>query len=206
MGSAVIYGISLLLIPLVAFFVINADWQFDIPLINITYKPWRLFLVIASIPSLFAFIILIFLPESPKFVLGQGDKAKAYEILQKMHRINNGSGSEFETFEIFEEPESIANRQRILSCKESQFPLLNSIWNQTAPLFKPPHLFSTVLICAIQFVVFATSNGFYMFVPEILNKMANNLDSFIDQRIPMCEVINMKPTINMTSIDLSEVS
>lgn len=137
--------------------------------------------------------MVLFLPESPKFLLGQGNKEQAYEILKEMNRINNGKNSEFEAFEINQEVESTENQQRILNCTESRFPLLNSVWIQTAPLFKPPHLISTVLICTIQFGIFATGNGFYMFFADILNKMASNLSSYTNQRISMCEVINMKP-------------
>lgn len=153
-------------------------------------------------PGLLSFVILLFLPESPKFVHSQGDKAKAYAILQKMYRINNGSNSELEKFEIIEEPESIANRKRILNCKESRFPLLSSIWYQTAPLFKRTHRFSTILICTIQFGIYATSNGFYIFAVEVLNKMASNLDSFVDQRIAMCDTIHMKP-VNSSTVGVS---
>lgn len=205
MGSAVIFGISCLLLPMIAWLVINQDWQLYIPLIDLTYKPWRLFLVVCSLPGLLAFFILIFLPESPKFVLGQGDKHGAYEILEKMNRVNNGKSSQLELFEIFEEAESIENRQRILDSKKSRFPLLTSVCIQTAPLFKPPHLFSTCLICSIQFGIYATSNGFYMFFAEILNRMATNLDNFDDTRMSMCDIINMK-SINMTAIELNEVS
>lgn len=201
MASSVMYGMTLIFVPLTAYLVINQEWQFYIPFINITYKPWRLFIVVCGIPSAASFITLLFLPESPKFILSQGNKEQAYEIIAKMYRINNGKQSEFEIFEIFEEPESVENRQRILKCRDSRFPLLKSIWIQTAPLFKRPHLFSTALLCFIQFGVFATSNGFYIFVVEILNKMSANLDSFIDQRMSMCDAINMKP-INVTTIDL----
>lgn len=45
MGSAVIFGIACFIVPLLAWIVINQDWQFNIPFIDITYKPWRLFLV-----------------------------------------------------------------------------------------------------------------------------------------------------------------
>lgn len=205
MGSAIIFGIACILMPLFAWIVINQDFQFDIPIINITYKPWRLFLVVGSLPGLLSFVVLLFLPESPKFVLDQGDKMQAYEILRKMHRINNGKNSEFELFEIFEESESIENRRRIEEGRKSRFPLLTSVWIQTVPLFKPPHLFSTVLICTIQFGIYATSNGFYMFFAEILNKMASNLDNFVDHRISMCDVINMN-RVNLTAISLQEVS
>lgn len=143
--------------------------------------------------GLLAFFILLFLPESPKFVLGQGDKKGAYEILRKMHRMNVGTHVQFETFEIYEELESIENRKRIVESKQSRFPLLTSVWIQTTPLFRPPHLFSTILVCGIQFGIYFTSNGFYMFFADILNRMATNLDDFIEPRMSMCEVLHMKP-------------
>lgn len=131
----------------------------------------------------------MFLPESPKFVLGQGDKAGAYEILQKMYRINKGRNAVFDDFEIFEEPESIANRQRILKAKQGRFPLYESVCLQTAPLFRKPYLGSTILICTIQFGIYATSNGFYMLVPEILNEVSSSVTSYTEQRMDMCEII-----------------
>lgn len=204
MGSALIYGISCLLLPLIAWFIINQDWEFYVPFIGLTYKPWRLFIVVCGIPGLLASILLIFLPESPKFVLGQGNKMEAYEILQKMNRWNNGKENQLELFEIYEETESVENRRRIADSKDSRFPLLKCVWVQTVPLFKPPHLATTLLICTIQFGIYATSNGFYMFFAEILNKMATNLDSFTEQRMDMCDIINMKP-VNMSAIQLNDL-
>lgn len=142
--------------------------------------------------GLLAYFILLFLPETPMFVLTKGDKSGAYQILQQMHRINTGKSDEFEVFDIYEELESVENRNRIMESKKSRFPFLKSVWIQTAPLFQPPYLFSTILVCTIQFGIYATSNGFYMFFADILNRMATNLDSFTEPRISMCEVINMK--------------
>lgn len=199
MGSALLFGISCLFLPLIAWFVINQDFQFYVPYIDLEYKPWRLFLVVCSVPGLLAALFLIFLPESPKFVLGQGRNFEAYEILRKMNRWNNGRKNELELFEIYEEAESIENRRRLLDSKDSRFPLLTTVWIQTAPLFKPPHLGATLLICTIQFGIYATSNGFYMFFAHILNTMASKLHSFTEQRMMMCDIINMKP-VNATAI------
>lgn len=204
MGSAVIFGLSCSLLPLIAWMVINHDWQFAIPLIGIIYKPWRLFLIVCSLPGFIVFVILIFLPESPKFVLSQGKPMEAYKILQTVNRVNNGKNSQLELFEIYEEMETIENRKRIEESKKSRFPLLTSVWIQTAPLVKPPHLLTTILICTIQFSIFATSTGFYMFFAEILNKMATNLDNFVDQRMMMCDIIHMKSAqFNGTSNEVS---
>lgn len=113
MGSAMIFGITCLLLPLIAFGIINQDWQFYIPIVDIVYKPWRLFLIVCSLPGLLATIALLFLPESPKFVLSKGDQATALKIVQQVNRWNNGKNAELNIMEIYEEPESNENRRAI---------------------------------------------------------------------------------------------
>lgn len=168
--------------------IINQEWQFDI--FTLTYKPWRLYLALCSVPGLISFLITTYLPESPKFILGQGKQAETYDILQKMNRLNNGKDSELESFEVCEEIESIENRKRILAIKDSRYPFLASVWHQTAPLFKRPYLASTLLVCLIQFCIFYTSQGFNVFYAEILNKMAINAHG--NQRAMMCDIISVK--------------
>lgn len=146
-----------------------------------------------------SFLIISFLPESPKFVLSQGRQLEAYQILQKMNRINNGRGSPLEPFELYEEPESIESRQRSTKSKSSQFPLLRSIWIQTSPIFKS-YLCPTMLLCFMQFSIYSVTHGFAMFLPEILNRMATNTNDYFHDRGMMCDLIHMKPKINETSI------
>lgn len=205
MGCSIIYSSFCITFPLAAWVVINGDWSFQVPLIDLTYRPWRLFMVVAGLPGFVAALVLIFLPESPKFVLSQGNKQATYEILKKMHRWNNGKKVQFEEFGIIEEAGSIETRQRNLQIQNSRFAMLKTIWNQTAPLFKPEYLRATILFCVIQFGIFAVTQGFFMFFAEILNRMAYNLDSFYDQRIMMCDVINMKMK-NATGIESDEVN
>lgn len=203
MGSALIFGVSCLLLPLMAYTVINQEWLIEVPLFDVVYKPWRLFVVVCGLPGLIASLAFFLLPESPKFVLGTGDQMEAIKIVEKMSRWNNGKQTELEIFEICEEVESIRNRQRIANNKNVRFSLVKSVWSQTAPLVREPYLGSTLLICVIQFGIYATSNGFYMFFADILNQMANNLDSFKEQRIKMCDVINMNYK-NQTNISTND--
>lgn len=197
MLAAIICGVYCLILPITAWIVINQDWYWDVPIIGITYKPWRLFLIICSLPGFFASLALFLIPESPKFTLGQGDENRAIRALKKVNRWNNGKNSELDIVELLEEPESIENREKHLANKNGRFPLINSIWSQTVPLFKPPYLGRTLLICLIQFITYATANGFYMFFTEILNRMANNLNGDDDVRMPMCDIINMNTTQSM---------
>lgn len=171
----------------------HGNWEFHVPLLNITYKPWRLFLVVCGLPGFIAFLILCWLPESPKFVLSMGKQFEAYHILQTMNRVNNGKDAKLERFQILEESESIENRRRISEFRKGRFPLLSSIWNQTAPLFRPPYLNRTLLICFIQFWGYFTANGFYMLYAEVLNRMVRNVQDPWTQRVLVCDLIKMKP-------------
>lgn len=71
MASSVIFGVSCLSLPLMAWLIINQKWSFVIPLIDVTYKPWRLFQLCCGLPSLICGISTFFLPESPKFTFSQ---------------------------------------------------------------------------------------------------------------------------------------
>lgn len=200
MITSIISGILSLSLPIFAGLVINQNWQFSIPLIGIIFKPWHLFFIVCSLPGLITFLILIFLPESPKFVLGQGEKSTAYEILRRIYEMNTRKDAEFETFEMIEEPESIeCRRLRLEHAQKSRCPFLTNVWMQTIPLFKPPYLLATILLCGIQFSIYWTSNGLFMYFVDILNRMAINLEKIQQQRMPMCEIINFK-SMEMTEV------
>lgn len=200
MATPMVFGTFCLTIPILAWFCINLNWQFDVPFLDLTYKPWRLFIIVCALPAFISALALCFLPETPKFVLSQGDQTGAYEILRNINRWNNGKNAPFDSFEIQEEAESIANRQRNMKNKDSRFGMLKTIWHQTAPLFKRPYLKSTVFLCMTQFSVYFACNGFYMFFAEIVNKMSTNLDDFYNQRIMMCDAINMKANVTATEL------
>lgn len=194
MVSGVLLSVICILLPISAYGVINQSWEFYIPWIGVTYKPWRLFFIVCALPELIAFVILLFIPESPKFLLDNGKSDEAYNVLQKMNRWNNGKHSQLEPFQIVNE-----NQKR-----NDGVTLINSVWNQTIPLFKPPLLRSTILICAVQFSFLYTAQGVNVFFVDILNKIAVNSENLVDNRMSMCDIINMKPTQLITTLDAAK--
>ena len=206
MCASVVFGIFCILLPGIAWVVINEEWEFYIPVIDIVYKPWKLFLVVCALPALMCSLALLVLPESPKFVLAQGNQAETIQILQKINRWNNGGkkAKPLEITEIFEEFEAIENRKKIAENKNSRFPLLKQVWDQTAPLFQRPHLKTTMLACTIQFAIFATSNGMYMWFPDILNRMATRMSVNPTERVTLCNVVySTRP--NVTAMQAEEM-
>lgn len=50
------------------YLILNQDLSFQVPMLNIEYKPWRMYLVACSLPSLLCAVAVLFFPESPKFL------------------------------------------------------------------------------------------------------------------------------------------
>jgi MFS transporter, VNT family, synaptic vesicle glycoprotein 2 len=193
MGASFVFGIGCISLPLIAYLVINQEWEFVLPYLDIEYKPWRLFIVVCAMPSLLSGLVLTCLPESPKFLLSQGQKTEALEILKMIYRINTGDKAEnFKVYALLEEQEPQA--KKLFGFQENSskgfMGLLRLIYNQTAPLFMPPHLSKTMIACLLQFGIFATSNGMYMFFPDILNRIATYMEENPGKQMKICEILN----------------
>lgn len=207
MCASVIFGLFCILLPGIAWLVINQSWEFDMPLFGIAFKPWKLFLIVCGLPSLTCSIAFFFLPESPKFVLSQGNQEKTIEILQKINRWNNGveQAKPLQIREIYEEMESIENRRKKFENSKSSFSLLKSMWAQTAPLFMGEHLRTTFLACTIQFGIFVTSNGMYMWFPDILNRMAANVLENPGEKISLCNIVYLtRPNVSAITAEIKD--
>lgn len=175
--AAFVFGVICLCLPLLAFVVLNQDWEIYIAVIDLYYKPWRLFLVICGLLSAICGTCMFFLPESPKFVftsvslivqresdrlmgLLQGDEAKTLKILEKIYRINNCSGDGYNVNEILKDSDYTDAVNQLTARQECCFfETFKLMWKQTAPLFQGQLLKNTLIACSVQFMIFVTSNG-----------------------------------------------
>lgn len=71
MTASFIYGLACCYMPILGFFVLNRTFHFHIPIFNILYKPWRFYLLFCGLPSLVCAIVVLFIPESPKFTFSK---------------------------------------------------------------------------------------------------------------------------------------
>lgn len=91
MGASFIFGLFCIGLPILAWICLSYNWEFNIPYIGVIYKPWRLFILICGLPGLFCTFLLLFIPESPKYVLLEGKEKEAIAILKSIF-IRNGKG------------------------------------------------------------------------------------------------------------------
>lgn len=195
MWASVVFGITTGVMPLLAWQVINRSWSFVIPILSIHFKPWRLFVIVCGLPSLISGLGLLPVPESPKYVLGQGRQAETIQILQQVYRLNGGIGREnlpLQIGAIIEEQESVAFRMKNFATGTSSdgvWFVFRSMWTQTVPLFQKGALKITLLASVLQFGIFSNSSGVYLWLPEVLNRMNNFMSENPGVKWKMCDII-----------------
>lgn len=136
-------------LPGFAWLILPAQWAFEIPFLGIFFRPWRLLVISYGLPSVLFMLCILYLPESPKFLLNEGRVDEALMALKKMYRVNTrNSEDDFPVSSILLEEET--------DIKTTKISFLQSVWQQTVPLFKKPLALKTFMMCALQFGVFVS--------------------------------------------------
>ncbi|XP_058461551.1 synaptic vesicle glycoprotein 2B-like [Malaya genurostris] len=191
MGASFINGIGCLLLPGIAYLVVNHEWEFTIPVLSIVYRPWRLFLVVCGLPSLVCGLALLGLPESPKFVLHQGNMQASIDTIRWMHRVNNGKTVlplSIDRILADEDDKQFEERCGVLSKSKGFRAKIELVWEQTAHLFRKPYFNIIAIVCFLHFGTYFTSHGMYMFFPEILNQMVESTAAGV-REATVCNVV-----------------
>ena len=81
-------AITGLIQPILGLFIITMEWKFVLFHGYFVYAPWRLYMLILSSLSLICFILINFLPESPKFLFSVGKHEEALSVLNKINDTN----------------------------------------------------------------------------------------------------------------------
>ena len=144
---------------------------FHLPFGLIYFNNWRLYLFISMIPTLVGFCIMIFMPNSLRFVLMKKDKRNVLVVLEKIDRINScyllchrSTNQQYHTLE------SVINRIDIDNSK------LNAIQHKQdhfiqhfRTLMKPPWRKRLFLLSITYFGYLFSDQGFLIWLPTVLS-------------------------------------
>lgn len=92
--SATFVAIASMIIAALPWAVLEMQWAYYIPLLDIIWKPWRLLIILYGLPGFISATALLFLPESPKFLWSVGKSDEALNILKRMYEINTGKSQD----------------------------------------------------------------------------------------------------------------
>ncbi|XP_011177278.2 LOW QUALITY PROTEIN: synaptic vesicle glycoprotein 2B-like [Zeugodacus cucurbitae] len=202
-GGSFISAAVAILIPIMAGIFINQDFEVYVPYIDIVFKPWRSYFLAFGVPGLICGLIMFFLPESPKYLLSAGKPEEAIEVLKLMHRINIGSkdpDSVYTVTTLLPDADTPMAKVKGLEKKNIFASIMQSMWQQTAPLFMREHLRKTVLSSLILYIIFFSAHGVYMWFPYILNNTMQYTEKFTEPK-RICDIIKFVQSGNLTSVD-----
>ncbi|CAG9578976.1 unnamed protein product [Danaus chrysippus] len=147
------------IVPLLAWGVLPLDFRSDFGLYY--YRPWRLLAALYSTFFIISAIIMSFGPESPKYLVSQGNHNESLRVLQTIYAKNKGKEASDYPVKRLKMPEQKSGSQSFLL----------SLKDQSLPLLKPPYLKWMCLNGFLFFGIFATLNGLYMWLPDVLNRV-----------------------------------
>ncbi|XP_026498449.2 synaptic vesicle 2-related protein-like [Vanessa tameamea] len=178
-----------------AYFILSLDFAFDLGFI--IFKPWRLLALVLALPLGISLVLANYFCESPKFVLNSGHERRAVKLLTK---ISERNGIKVNTY-----PVKRVVLHETTSLRKKDYSLLQSLMDQTFPLFKPPLLYRIVQLFYITTVVYATNNGFYAWFPLVMETFNTGNDKNVAAD-NLCGLISNYKELNNNEMCITSVT
>ncbi|XP_063241737.1 synaptic vesicle glycoprotein 2C-like isoform X2 [Bacillus rossius redtenbacheri] len=183
-----------LLVPAVAWAVIPQPWSwkiFDL----ITYNSWRVYMLIVTLPTLIACILLFFSCETPKFLMAAGKDDQALQVLRKMYSVNTGKDPD--TYPV----KFLTTRKisRVLApdlSHKSVFSVIRRGFCRMKPLFKTPLLPRALLIFTLNFGAIYGVNTLKQWLPQLFatieeyDHLQVELNITSSRGVSLCEMVD----------------
>lgn len=171
------------------------------------YNSWRIFLLLCATPSFLVAALLFYLPESPKFLIMQGKKDKALNILRTIFVTNTGQTKDYYPVkellvdERFVMPAVIttnnggsdmlknSNGDIEAAKKRGKYSIMfSNIADNSKELFAPPILKFTTISILINFTFHIGYYGLMMWFPELFNRFDEYSRAHPDESATVCQV------------------
>lgn len=156
--------------------MLSADWSLHIT-DEFLFKPWRLIILCNLLPGFVGTLMLIPFPESPKFLLSQGNQAGAVKAIDWIAKVNRGI--DLRTFLNITGPLHIRSEdddeESDVKDQDSPHGILSHLvylCKATAALFRRPYGLKFTVAVLAMCGLFFSSNGMQIWYPEIVNRLS----------------------------------
>ncbi|KAM8710483.1 hypothetical protein ACLKA7_017151 [Drosophila subpalustris] len=183
-------GISMMYVPLMAMWLMPLNVRL---MISGSYglTSWRVLMIAHLLPGVISWIMIFFMPESPKYYMSINEIEKALEVLEKCCRYNKGKDVTLKSLGI----ETLTQpRTRDDSFIQHRF-LLFRMWFETKPLLQGIYLRHMLLTIVILFFEFATGFGLTVWLPRILK-----MEDDVHEPMILCDLVEASEAINKTIV------
>lgn len=188
---AAFWTIGNLLVAGLAWLIIPSSIGFHTA--NFTFNSWRIFLMVCSIPSFLVAGLLLYLPESPKFLLSQGRMEDALAIFRGIYVTNTGkSADHYPVKELLIDEKLKGELEDVKKPIKNKYKrMLYNIMDNSKQLFMSPILKFTTISITINFTFHIGYYGLMMWFPELFNRFDEYTRAHPDaEEASVCQVTN----------------
>lgn len=167
---AAFWTIGNLLVAGLAWWIIPSSIGFHTA--NFTFNSWRIFLMVCSIPSFLVAVLLLYLPESPKFLLSQGRMEDALAIFRGIYVTNTGKpADQYPVKELLIDENLKSELEDVKKPIKNKYKrMMYDIMDNSKQLFMSPILKFTTISITINFTFHIGYYGLMMWFPELFNR------------------------------------
>ncbi|XP_043651305.1 synaptic vesicle glycoprotein 2A isoform X2 [Drosophila teissieri] len=154
----------------------------------LTLRPWRALGCMYILPGVFAVLLLLLLPESPKFLLMIGETKRGLATMEWISRKNTGrSLSEDQIKRLLAYQEHVQVKRR----KEHQN-FLRSMLDDAMPLVRKPYVGYFTCVCMVMFVLGLMTHGLGIWFTAMRNRC--NMRQGNTKGMTLCQVLFVPET------------
>ncbi|XP_075165486.1 synaptic vesicle glycoprotein 2B-like [Haematobia irritans] len=218
MVLGVITSFGTLLLPVMAWLILPNDWEFRWRDFNV--HTWQIFLLFCGLPSFLSSLILIILPESPKFLMSQGRNQEALQAFQAIYAYNTRKPkSSYPIYNLVEEvptreipgDKTIFTIDHKIANNDDQYKEMPGIkhrtisqslqegWIQTKPMFRKPLLTKSLHVYLLQFSILLGYNTIRLWLPQLFASIAEFEHEYADTDVSsnLCAILDY--SVNKTA-------
>ncbi|KAG4065741.1 hypothetical protein HA402_012419 [Bradysia odoriphaga] len=179
-GNLIVAGMAWLIIPL----------NIGVHTPYFVYNSWRIFLVICSLPSFVVAILLVYLPESPKFLIMKGRNEEALDIFRGIFVTNTGKSRDiYPVKEILIDDKLKQELEEIEKSSKGKYSqMISNILDNSKGLFVSPILKLTLISITINFTFHIGYYGLMMWFPELFHRFDIYDTAHPGQSASVCQV------------------
>lgn len=186
---AAFWTLGNLLVASMAWLIIPSEIGFESK--EFVYNSWRIFLVLCALPSFIVGILLMYLPESPKFLLSCGRFEEALAIFRGIYVTNTGKdASTYPVKELLIDDQLRAELEDVKKPIKNKYKrMFADIADNSKQLFQGPILKFTIVSITINLTFHIGYYGLMMWFPELFNRFDAYAESHPNvKNVGVCEV------------------
>ncbi|XP_030373084.1 synaptic vesicle glycoprotein 2B isoform X2 [Scaptodrosophila lebanonensis] len=169
-------SMAALVLPLIAYFLLPLHLRFNSGPLH--FHTWHIFVAVTAVPSFLSGFLHIFLPESPKFLMAQGNYNKALLALQRIYALNKHKSRD--SYPVKKLTDDTPDRSEDLDPKRrssfqeryarAKMKFING-FKQLKPMFSSPYLTISLQVYFLHFCQIMSVNSVRLWLPQIFATM-----------------------------------